>query len=110
MVVARGMRCLVRVSSISCLEVQLRQQGRHGEQTAVGCPRVKRRQSRKFVGLWTICRKALFGAGFLAMLAFGSSPFGDPLEVEFAKPGSFVNSFLPRFFGSPNGSFKSQPY
>src|SRR5205823_3318018 len=60
-----------------------------------------RRGSRNFIGLRTICRKALFGAGFLDMLLFVLHHLGDPLEVEFVKPASFANSFLPHVFGVP---------
>jgi hypothetical protein len=35
------------------------------------------------------------------MLAFVVHHLGDLLEVEFAKPPSFVNSFLPHVFGVP---------
>jgi hypothetical protein len=48
--------------------------------------------------------------GFLDMLLFVLHHLGDPLEVEFVKPGSFANSFLPHVLGSPNGSFKLEPY
>src|SRR5207237_4520509 len=79
--------------------------GRYGEQTTIGRkilgPEVKRRGSRNFIGLRTICRKALFGAGFLDMLLFVLHHLGDPLEVEFVKPASFANSFLPHVFGVP---------
>src|SRR6266403_2650058 len=57
--------------------------------------------SRNFIGLRTICRKALFGTGFLDMLLFVLHHLGDPLEVEFVKPASFANSFLPHVFGVP---------
>src|SRR6516162_3388023 len=87
------------------LEAQLLQHGRYGEQTTIGRKilgtEVKRRGSRNFIGLRTICRKALFGAGFLDMLLFVLHHLGDPLEVEFVKPGSFANSFLPHVFGVP---------
>src|SRR5437764_277932 len=43
----------------------------------------------------------LFGAGFLDMLLFVLHHLGDPLEVEFVKPASFANSFLPHVFGVP---------
>ena len=87
------------------LEAQLLQHGRYGEQTTIGrkilATEVKRRGRRNFIGLRTICRKALFGAGFLDMLLFVLHHLGDPLEVEFVKPGSFANSFLPHVFGVP---------
>jgi hypothetical protein len=35
------------------------------------------------------------------MLLFVLHHLGDPLEVEFVKPGSFANSFLPHVFGVP---------
>src|SRR6266550_8962362 len=87
------------------LEAQLLQHGRYREQTTIGRKilgtEVKRRGSRNFIGLRAICRKALFGAGFLDMLLFVLHHLGDPLEVEFVKPGSFANSFLPHVFGVP---------
>src|SRR5258707_143288 len=87
------------------LEAQLLQHGRYGEQTTIGRKilgtEVKRRGSRNFIGLRTICRKALFGTGFLDMLLFVLHHLGDPLEVEFVKPASFANSFLPHVFGVP---------
>ena len=48
----------------------------------------------------------MFGVGFLAMLAFVVHHLGDLLEVEFAKPASFVNSFLPHVFGVPKWFFQ----
>src|SRR5207248_7140172 len=87
------------------LEAQFLQHGRYGEQTTIGRKilgsEVKRRGSRYFIGLRTICRKALFVAGFLDMLLFVLHHLGDPLEVEFVKPASFANSFLPHVFGVP---------
>src|SRR5438874_10891440 len=35
------------------------------------------------------------------MLLFVLHHLGDPLEVEFVKPASFANSFLPHVFGVP---------
>src|SRR6516164_10154963 len=40
------------------------------------------------------------------MLAFVVHHLGDLLEVEFAKPASFVNSFLPHVFGVPKWFFQ----
>src|SRR5260370_1033860 len=87
------------------LEAQLLQHGRYGKQTTIGRKilgtEVKRRGSSNLIGLRTICRKALFGTGFLDMLLFVLHHLGDPLEVEFVKPASFANSFLPHVFGVP---------
>jgi len=71
---------------------------------------VVRRGSRNFIGLRTICRRALSGAGFLDMLLFVLHHLGDLREVEFAKLTGFANSFYLMFLGSPNGSFQSRPY
>src|SRR5258708_31514468 len=87
------------------LTAQLLQHGRYGQKTTIGRKIVgtvvKRRGSRYFIGLRTICRKALFGMGFLDMMLFVLHHLGDPLEVEFVKPASFANSFLPHVFGVP---------
>src|SRR6516162_9805810 len=88
----------------------LLQHGRYGEQTTIGRKllgtEVKGRGSRNFIGLRTICRKALFGAGFLDMLLFVLHHLGDPLEVEFVNREVSRTHFYPMFLGSPNGSFK----
>lgn len=87
---------MVRVSSISFLKPSFSNMVDTGSR-----PPYVRRGSRNFIGLRTICRKALSGAGFLDMLLFVLHHLGGPLEIEFIKPGSFANSFLPHVFGVP---------
>jgi hypothetical protein len=96
------------------LEAQFLQHGRHGKQPAVRRkvfrPEVERRGSRNFIGLWRVCGEALFGAGFLAMLAFVLHHLGDPLEVEFANREVSQTHFYPMFLGSPKWFFQLQSY
>src|SRR6266566_6830342 len=110
--------CRLLTSQVMCLRESCTREtrtrslggGRRPARKRASSDPTKRCGSRNFIGLRTICEKALFGAGFLAMLTFVLHHLGDLREVEFANRQVWRTHFYPMFLGSPNGSCKSQPY